>query len=199
MSDRQLPIQEPVKAPIPDAGPNTALGSALCTQCGLCCTGAIHSFAVLDPDEVDFAGGLGLTIRTSDRPGFALPCPLLEDSVCTVYGNRPRVCGNYKCRLLRDLEAGSVTLDLAIGKVRTAKALVRQVEQSFPENMTLPEARTFLPAFEADSTRRPAEMSARLAITALTLYLDTHFRHSREVRTLSVETIGEGPPDPEMT
>lgn len=199
MSDQTLPVEDPVKTSTPCAGSNTSLGSLLCTQCGLCCTGALHNYAILDPDEVDFASGLGLTLRTAGRPGFALPCPLLQDSVCTIYGNRPRVCGNYKCQLLQDLEAGSVTLDVAIGKVGTAKELIRRVEELLPEEMTLPEARTLMSASEDQPARPPAEMPARLAVTALTLYLDKHFKHSRESKTLSLETVTEEQPDTEMT
>src|SRR5687768_6111130 len=33
-------------------------GSELCTQCGLCCTGALHDRAVLDEDELGTAAGL---------------------------------------------------------------------------------------------------------------------------------------------
>lgn len=174
-------------------------GSELCTQCGLCCTGALHNFAKLEPEETEHASGLGLTLRTSGRPGFALPCPMLEGSICTIYGNRPKVCGRYKCQLLQDLEAGAVTLEVAIGKVGTAKELVRRTESLSPRGMTLPEARRLLPASETDRPQEAGEMPLRLAIAALSLYLDKHFKNSREGRLLSLEPVGEGQPDPEMT
>ena len=46
-----------------DQSQSLSKGSQLCTQCGLCCTGALHHFAVLEPDELEFARELGLTLR----------------------------------------------------------------------------------------------------------------------------------------
>lgn len=172
-------------------------GSDLCTQCGLCCNGALHNFAKLEPEEVEYASGLGLTLRASGRPGFALPCPMLEGTLCSIYGDRPKVCSRYKCKLLQELEAGAVTLDAAIGKVGTAKELVRRTASLLPEDMTMPGARALLPAAESDL--RADEMPLRLAITSLSLYLDRHFKHSREPKTLSLETVADGQPDTEMT
>jgi uncharacterized protein len=192
-------VADPIKAPTPRAGPDTALGSALCTQCGLCCNGALHNFAKLDADEVDYASRIGLTVRPVGPPGFALPCPMLKDSMCTIYGNRPKACVRYKCQLLQDLEAGSVTLEAAIGTVGTAKELVRQAEDLLPGEMTLPGARMLIPTSEPELPRSTADMPLRLAITALSLYLDKHFKHSREAKTLSIEPIAEGRIDPEMT
>ena len=199
MSDPTPVAEDPIKAPTPDAGPNTSLGGALCTQCGLCCNGALHPFAKLEPDEVDYASSIGLAIRTVGRPGFALPCPMLRDSKCTIYGSRPKVCARYKCQLLQDLEAGSVSIEGAIDKVSTAKELVRRAEEVLPIEMTLPGARALIPGFGPGPSRSPAQMPLTLAITALSLYLDKHFKHSREVKMLSLETIADEQPDPEMT
>lgn len=177
-------------------------GSDLCTQCGLCCNGALHNFAKLEPEEVEYASGLGLTLRASGRPGFALPCPMLEGTLCSIYGDRPKVCSRYKCQLLQDLEAGAVTLDAAIGKVGTAKELVRQAETLMPEGITLPGARALsqqAPDAATDLSGRAGGMALRLAITALSLYIDKHFKNSREGKLLSLEPVGEGQPDTEMT
>ena len=48
-------------------------------------------------------------------------------------------------------------------------------------------------------SQRAGEMPLKLAITALSLYLDKHFKNSREVKTLSLEPIAEVQPDTEMT
>src|SRR5688572_4233724 len=64
--------------------PDSSLGSALCTQCGLCCTGALHDAAVLDPDEIADARALGLPVLDAEKPKFALPCPRLDGTVCTI-------------------------------------------------------------------------------------------------------------------
>ena len=123
-------------------------GSDLCTQCGLCCSGALHNAALLD------------------------------------------------------LEAGATNLDDATAKVVTAKALVRRAQSLMPEGMTLPVARALIqdtPSPESSPPERAGQMPLRLAITALSLYLDKHFKSAREGRLLSMEPVGEGHLDLEMT
>ncbi len=78
-------------------------GVRLCTSCGLCCAGALHDTAALDEDEQDAARALGLPLAGDD---FALPCPRLAGTRCTVLAERPRVCGRYRCGLLQEVEAG---------------------------------------------------------------------------------------------
>lgn len=169
-------------------------GSALCTQCGLCCTGALHNFAVLEPEETDFARRIGMTLRTEGRPGFALPCHFLRDSACTIYADRPKVCARYKCGLLDRLEAGTISLDEALEKVAEAKALVAQAATEMTSGMTLPAARamsTQPPTPGLNPEARTDEMRLRLKIIALSLFLDKNFRNSREGKALSIEAIGD--------
>jgi hypothetical protein len=173
-----------------DATPS--VGSQLCTQCGLCCTGALHSFAVLDPDELEFAAGLGLKLRTDGRPGFALPCQYLNSCACTIYTSRPRVCARYQCQLLDDVQQSKVALDDALEHVRVAKQMFEQVRALLPPGMTLPEARA-LAAKPADAAS-PAcdnEMQLRLAVITLSLYLDRHFRHSSEGKMLTMTAVAD--------
>ncbi len=194
-------VADSVGFPSENPLPNSALGSSLCTQCGLCCTGALHNFAVLEPEEVDFAAGLGLTLRTEGRPGFALPCPYLKNCACTIYASRPKVCAHYKCGLLEELEADSITLDAALAKVHTAKALVSEAASVMQNGMTLPIARARAleaPSAEFIGAERTMEMRLRLAITALSLYLDKHFKNPREAKSLSLQLVPETDPDTEM-
>jgi hypothetical protein len=176
------------------AAPDTSLGSALCTQCGLCCTGALHNAAVLDPDEIAAARALNLPVLDTEKPKFALPCPRLDGTLCTIYGNRPRVCGRYKCQLLQDLEAGAVGLDDALGKVGIAKALRREAEAAMPPGMTLPQARKLAHTSLADRANVATageDMQLVLRTAALNLYLDRHFRNSRDGRAYDVTVLGE--------
>ena len=95
------------------------VGSRLCTQCGLCCTGALHNYAVLEPAEIPVARSQGLIIRMEERPGFSLPCPRLVNGVCSIYKTRPRVCSGYKCQvLLQNVEAGTTKFEPAIEEGR---------------------------------------------------------------------------------
>ena len=183
-----------VCVPNPNAeDPSLGVGSRLCIQCGLCCTGALHNYAVLDPEEISLARSLGLTLRTEGRPGFSLPCPRLDGCKCSIYENRPKVCGRYKCQLLENVEAGLTDFDSAIAKVRAAKELVEEVTAVMPAGMTLPEAREMVrrePSADGDCPE-PKDMPLKLAITALSFYLDRHFRNSREGKILSVVPIAE--------
>jgi hypothetical protein len=171
---------------------NLSVGSQLCTQCGLCCTGALHNFAVLEPEEIPFARGLGLTLRTQGRPGFALPCPYLKDCACSIYDNRPQVCGRYICQLLDDVREGKIALEVALEHVRTAKQLYGEVRALLPTETTFPEARLLLEEpLDPDQSeeQRSKEMRLRLALTTLCVYLDKHFKHWRESKLLTMTPI----------
>ena len=171
-------------------------GSDLCTQCGLCCTGALHNAAVLDPDEVAEATELGLPVcGDSAKPLFALPCPKLVGARCSIYRDRPRVCGRYRCQVLQDLEAGDTSFDQATMKVATARKLVEAARSVMPPGMTLPQVRALTvqpPPAEIDAMtpdERECVMRLRLAATALTLYIDRHFRNSRDGQMLELNPI----------
>ena len=178
-----------------------ALASSLCTQCGLCCTGALHNFAVLEPEEIDFVRAIGMTLRTNGRPGFALPCPKLSGSCCSIYLDRPKVCSRFQCALLERLNAGSIEVQAATAIVAEARQLFGGVLTQSPDGMTIPMARAMneaLPTTDIDADRRSSEMRLRLAITALSLFLDQHFRKSSEGPLLSLETIADVRQDSEM-
>lgn len=174
-------------------------------QCGLCCTDALHNAAVLDPDEIAPARAFGLPVLLREppqKPAFALPCPRLEGTICSIYPNRPRACVRYKCQLLLDLEDGATNFDDATAKVATAKALVDRAQGLMPEGMTLAGARRLIqetPANQPGPVERAGQMPLRLAITALSLYLDRHFRTARERKSLSLEPVAQSQPDTEMT
>lgn len=188
-----MPISEPSTAKSSEA-PVAAqnLGSDLCTSCGLCCTGALHNAAVLDPDETEAARALGLPVLDSAKPMFSLPCPKLENDCCTIYGNRPRVCARYKCQLLRDLEAGSTDLPTALEHVEAAKQLMNVMYEMMPSGMTLRETRVLALGGEIDTGSKGREhMLLKLRATALHLYVDKFFRNSDEQGLFSLTSIRE--------
>ena len=185
----------PTESPSSCSTPTPSPGSALCVQCGLCCTGALHDAAVLDPDEVSPALAVGLPVLDRKRPGFKLPCPKLEGTMCSIYGNRPRVCGRYRCNLLQEFEAGNVALSDALDRVKTAKALSAEVQASMPDGISLPQARAMRNA-RSDSTQSElsyaVRMELKLRTTALDLYLDKYFRNSRDTHMLELTPIEAG-------
>ena len=171
-----------------------SLGSQLCTQCGLCCTGALHNFAVLEPDELEFARELGLNLREDGQPGFALPCSYLQGCACTTYGRRPKVCGRYACQLLDDVREEKMLIDDALAHVKKAKELYRRVEALLPPGMTMPQARLRLkeplePGQAADE--RDRELRLRLELTIMCVYLDKHFKHWKESKFLTMRPIDQ--------
>ena len=113
-------------------------GVQLCLSCGLCCQGFLHRHAVLEADELVFATGLGLTLYPAEAPpsdasagthgrtpkGFDLPCPLYQDEKCSIHPNRPKVCGDYQCNLLKKHLQGTVSLEDSQALVREAKDLI---------------------------------------------------------------------------
>jgi hypothetical protein len=108
-------------------------GSALCLSCGLCCRGVLHDEALLDPVEVGHARTLGLDVEaTADRIVFRLPCPRLEGARCDAYGDRPRVCGAFRCRVLRDMEAGRRSLEDSLRLVTRARRMADRLEEDLP-------------------------------------------------------------------
>ena len=193
MSDTATKLQQS-KAGSADADAVLSVGSQLCTQCGLCCTGALHDNAVLEPEELDFARDLGLSLRTDGRPGFALPCKYLRECACTIYTNRPKVCSRYQCQLLDDVQQASISLDTALEHVRAAKRMYEDVQALLPADMTFPKARQLLhepPGGLSQTLERSAEMRLRLALTTLCVYLDRHFKHSRESRLLTMTPVDQ--------
>lgn len=166
-------------------------GSQLCTQCGLCCTGALHNFAVLEPEELDFARELGLNLREDGQLGFKLPCSYLRGCACTTYDNRPKVCGRYVCQLLDDVNQGNLHIDNALAHVKKAREMYRRVEALLPTGVTMPEARLRLkePLPSQSAEERDLELRCRLELTILCVYLDKHFKHRKESKFLTMRPV----------
>jgi Fe-S-cluster containining protein len=161
-----------------------SIGSDLCTQCGLCCTGALHDNAVADPDEVEVLRSQGFKITSTDKHLFPLPCSYFKRMSCSIYDQRPRSCARYRCRLLREVEAGTTGIAAAIAKVREAQRLVDAVKALLPAGASLPEARAM--------TCSETEPHLRLQVLALVRYLDLNFRHADESRILREEPLTVG-------
>ena len=164
-------------------------GSDLCTQCGLCCTGALHDNAVAQTAEIEQLRSRGFEISSAEKHLFPLPCGFLKGTSCSIYHERPRACSNYRCRLLQEVEAGTTDAAAAIMKVHEAQRLLKAVLTLLPAGLTLPQARAL--------RRSEAEPRLQLQVLALMRYLDQNFRHEgegpllREVELTAVESAGE--------
>lgn len=155
--------------------------SALCTACGLCCTGALHDDAYLEEDEVEAALAIGLpVISSATSPRFSLPCPKLSGATCTIYGARPRVCAAYACRLLEGVREGR-SLGSALEVVAEAHRLAGRLSATLAPGETFPEVR----AHSFDQGRSAAMQLNSLAFTH---FLDRHFRNRKEGPVLASES-----------
>lgn len=182
-------------APNEEAAADVAQASDLCTQCGMCCMGALHNDAKLDPEEVAGARTLGLPVLPG-RPAFSLPCPRFTGTICSIYENRPRACVNYRCRQLEDLQAGITDFENALAHVRIAKAMMEQLRWSLPDSLRQRGARFLLgkdPAVAAglEALPRRQRMELKLMVTALQLYLDNHFRRPKDGNVMEFRPVSE--------
>jgi len=189
-------------APMPLDTPRTAMtpGQSLCTACGLCCTGLLHKQAKLLDDEVASARALGLDVLDeATPPRFSLPCPRLVGTTCGIYRDRPRVCGNYRCALLKEVENDGVELAEARSRILVARKLAARVKAINTPGLSWLELRALVaPALEPSLGDKVAERLSsnpalrdelKLNMVALMLYLDTHFRNSREGPYLSSQPV----------
>jgi Fe-S-cluster containining protein len=139
-----------------DTPPEPPNGSDLCTACGLCCTGIFFDVAPLEEHELELAGKLRLPLACNQyHDAFRLPCPRLQDRRCTVYEERPGVCGSYECGLLRRFKAGEVPREEALARVRRAVArageLRRRVPAGEPPRPLWDDARAYLQQRDAEA------------------------------------------------
>jgi len=97
----------------------------ICVKCGFCCDGTMFPRAYLSPGE---RGSLPEKIEQSsytdvDGEYFRLPCEYFNKK-CTIYtSGRANVCGEFRCQLLKDFEAGKLTLDEATEIIEGATAM----------------------------------------------------------------------------
>jgi hypothetical protein len=97
------------------AGEVLSESSRLCVECGLCCTGAYLSWAPVSAKEIATYSDTSTlpyrdtTLSEDDDPlRMVLPCACHVGGLCSIFPNRPAVCGNYRCDLLKATLNGSV-------------------------------------------------------------------------------------------
>lgn len=128
---------------------NIIEGEALCKECGLCCKGIFHPYAILYTEQdISIAKNANIPIRfdkDDNRHVFALPCPVF-DGKCSIYPDRPSVCPKHKCGLLEGVIHGTKTLENAQEKVESIKNILilllpklkrisHDIENSYPRDL----------------------------------------------------------------
>lgn len=133
---------------------NTAVdASSLCQDCGLCCNGALFSYAQVSSDEKERVEKLGFKIYERSRNKFVFdsPCPKLENSKCTIYQDRPKKCVGYFCRLAKNVVKGAEGLTQAQEIVSSAKReynwLIENAPNKTSEEKNMLNLRDFLQSF----------------------------------------------------
>ena len=105
--------------------------SRVCLSCGACCRGMLHTFAYLEDEEGGLATDLELrVIEVDGEPGFRLPCHHLGASnECRTFHRRPAACPDYRCGILEELYAGTLTESRALAFVGQIVELERKIYQ----------------------------------------------------------------------
>jgi hypothetical protein len=92
----------------------------LCLSCGLCCNGVLFRDVELRPnDDAVRLKEVGLQIKTTAKKKcFTQPCAALNQCQCRVYPDRPRMCREFECLLLKQAAAGIVEIEAALRLIR---------------------------------------------------------------------------------
>ena len=104
--------------------------SQLCPNCGLCCDSTL--FADVELRAGDNPGrlaklGLDVQQKTKTKLAFPQPCACFDGKFCTIYADRPKRCGLFECGLLKRVQNGGMTGDVALKKISEARALAEKV------------------------------------------------------------------------
>ena len=171
-----------------DTQPESAM--ALCTACGLCCSGAIFNQLKLHGPELQEAFMFGMNVVVDENgPGLSFPCTKLDDTRCMVYDRRPHGCRHYACELLKGVEAGAIPLAAGLEKVAAARAAhVALLEVLDGETIPAFRTRRADAWFDRGEVLPPSPALDRLL--ALDHILDEHFRRPEQNMTKPFE----GPP-----
>ncbi len=107
----------------------------LCGACGMCCDGVLFHSVELQPGENPRQlSALGLKLRRKKGVEFFLqPCSAHREQngacSCTIYAQRPARCRLFNCRQILAVEAGYVSEEDALEKIRDARAQVAWVNE----------------------------------------------------------------------
>ncbi|MXO90362.1 YkgJ family cysteine cluster protein [Pontixanthobacter aquaemixtae] len=153
--------------------------SDICLSCGMCCEGTLYSHIPLKPEEIAKAEGRGWKIDEigNGETGFLSPCHALSGACCTIYGDRPSVCGAYSCRVLRRVKNGRIAVEEGQSIIAKATSLRDQLRQYVPAGTTLfdfrRKAADWVDNWQQLSKAERKELApAMLLITELTNLLD---------------------------
>ena len=115
-----------------------------CVACGMCCDGTFFHFVHFsDGDDQSLFDDV---YDEDGRPAFTAPCQNF-DKCCTVYEDRPSVCRGFKCKILKQFEAGKLSYQKTMKLIMKSKADAQFVLGRFPNDQN--SARLSLREFHA--------------------------------------------------
>ena len=105
--------------------------SHLCSECGLCCNGVMFHTVRLQPgDSPKELTALGLKLKRKKGANYILqPCPAFRGSHCSIYAARPERCRLFECRQLKRVNAGEITVEMALARIREVQRRVGEVSE----------------------------------------------------------------------
>lgn len=121
----------------------TNIEQSICLSCGICCVGVIFSKVHVYPeDDLSPLKKAGIKVLEEDsKKFFKQKCAAHRENCCGIYKDRPTVCRNYRCRLLRRFERGEISSTDVKKKIADARkyieALKNEVAKTLPEHQNL--------------------------------------------------------------
>jgi hypothetical protein len=159
--------------------------SALCVDCGICCSGILFEKATIGVEEVDFARSIGLHawvdhVEGGDKGRFDLPCHHLCGTACGRYGEpRPSVCSGFFCELALRLDRDEIALEDAAGIVSQTREVHGKLAVMIGPDQSLKSLRASAGQFDsAPADRQQAQQM--LLVAALNRLLDRYFLPPQE-------------------
>ena len=133
-------------------------GSLLCQSCGLCCSGTLYNGVALDEEDARRLAPKRLPLlQLGEHTVMELGCTCLQGTRCGIYEDRPRLCAEYRCKLLRNVEKGKVGLDDARGRVERVRNKVAELRTMLPPELADRRVRDAVLEHERGATNSPAE------------------------------------------
>ena len=176
----------------PGPRPEAAPPESICTDCAMCCNGALFDWVRATPEERAALPAAAFTEQADEKGrGFQHPCPMLEGNLCSAYAIRPGGCRKFECNLLRAHKSGTVSREQALGIIGSARRLLDDVRAVLRPGENLPAARArwrgWFAAQAAGTADDPADPVFVLRMTMLNRFLDRHFRKDSKKQMMEVE------------
>jgi Fe-S-cluster containining protein len=147
--------------------------STLCTRCGFCCDGTLFSHTELLAAEAEQLQENDALSVESGRSRLAQPCQFLHGTCCAIYAERFKVCRNFRCELLKKLQAGGISLDAASAIVAEARRWRSEALSDTDPSLSYHERLRRRP--ERDGKGGPQAAAEGLKLAACRRFLVKHF------------------------